>query len=322
MPSRLRVAYWMARDAFDARRLFGLRTPQVMWRKALAELWPSEGNLRRRHACILDYLREHITVPPDDQLPEPGPAEQFRAWTLWWQGKDDMPPIISADINSKRRHLPGIELVVIDKHNVGDYIDIPDFIRRKFDQGIISVTLLSDYVRLALLARHGGFWLDATALLLTDVDIDKARQPYYTLRQPTGGTNVSQRRWAISHLASNRCHSPHFEKLRLMWEQVWQQCDAPPDYFTTDYLFALLHERDAAFRAAVEAVPINDGEPHYYDLMPLLHRHFDECEYEALAPASMFICSYKLPKGFDPSTPGTYYRRVVEGTLPPLRKPA
>ena len=54
-------------------------------------------------------------------------------------------------------------------------------IRQKVDNGVITLTHLSDIIRMALLAKYGGFWIDSTVFVtkpITGYDL-----PFYSIRQ-------------------------------------------------------------------------------------------------------------------------------------------
>jgi hypothetical protein len=47
---------------------------------------------------------------------------------------------------------------------MADYVSFPDFILKKWKQGVITNTHMTDLLRLELLIKYGGLWLDATVL--------------------------------------------------------------------------------------------------------------------------------------------------------------
>ena len=76
-----------------------------------------------------------------------------------------MPDVAKACLNSIKMHADRHPVIVITEANHGDYVDLPDYIRTKVKQGKISLTHLSDILRMALLAKHGGIWIDSTVLI-------------------------------------------------------------------------------------------------------------------------------------------------------------
>lgn len=60
---------------------------------------------------------------------------------------------------------------------MAQYVDIPDYILQKYKQGKMTRTHLSDIVRLLLLSKYGGVWIDSTILLTNEL-------PHYVIESP------------------------------------------------------------------------------------------------------------------------------------------
>ena len=86
-------------------------------------------------------------------------------WSCWWQGEENLPPVVKRCFESVHKYCPDYEFRLITENNLHQYIDFPDYIWKKYRKGIISRTLLSDLLRIGLLSRYGGIWLDATVYL-------------------------------------------------------------------------------------------------------------------------------------------------------------
>lgn len=91
-------------------------------------------------------------------------------WIFWWQGIEQAPDLVKVCYKSIEENLKDWNIVLITKDNYKQYTEIPKFITEKLDKGIITLTHFSDILRLDLLLRHGGLWLDAT-VLCTDGNI-------------------------------------------------------------------------------------------------------------------------------------------------------
>ena len=91
-----------------------------------------------------------------------------KVWVLWLQGEENAPEIVKACIASTKRAFKGYEYKVLDKSNIHDYIELPDYIEEKYKKGIITHAHYSDIVRVALLSQYGGVWVDATVYCTAD----------------------------------------------------------------------------------------------------------------------------------------------------------
>ena len=90
-------------------------------------------------------------------------------WICWLQGKDNAPELVKNCIASIEYHIKDRRIIHISKYNFRDYCEIPEFIIKKWEKGIISNTHFSDILRLALLVQHGGLWLDSTVYMTGDL---------------------------------------------------------------------------------------------------------------------------------------------------------
>lgn len=88
--------------------------------------------------------------------------EKKRIWILWFQGYEAAPEIVKRCIESAKKYSKGHEVVVLDDTNLSEYVELPDYVIKKYEQNIITMQQMSDIIRLALLNRWGGLWLDAT----------------------------------------------------------------------------------------------------------------------------------------------------------------
>ncbi len=106
------------------------------------------------------------------------------AWSCWWQGMDEAPDLIKACINSMRRHLPDeVELVIITEKNYHDYVDFPQWLIDKVEDGRVTLTTFSDVIRASLLYKYGGIWLDSTILLTQKVPPKFWDYDVFTIRE-------------------------------------------------------------------------------------------------------------------------------------------
>lgn len=91
-------------------------------------------------------------------------------WVCWLQGVENAPLIVQKCIESIKRNFIDYEVVIITENNYKDYVEFPKYIQEKIDSGLISKTHFSDLLRLELLIKRGGIWIDST-VLITDEKI-------------------------------------------------------------------------------------------------------------------------------------------------------
>lgn len=88
--------------------------------------------------------------------------ENKTVWICWLQGYDHAPDIVKSCIKSVKKWLPEYHIIFIDEKNLFDYIDLPEYVIEKWKKGFITNTLFSDFIRLSILSKYGGIWIDST----------------------------------------------------------------------------------------------------------------------------------------------------------------
>ena len=83
-------------------------------------------------------------------------------WLSWLQGMDKAPEVVRVCLASQKRHLPGYEFRTLDLDNYRQWVELPDYVVEKYKKGLIPQASFSDLLRLAVLKRYGGIWMDAT----------------------------------------------------------------------------------------------------------------------------------------------------------------
>ncbi len=83
-------------------------------------------------------------------------------WIYWQQGWDDAPNLVKQCKDSWVKLNPDYEIHVLDQNSLFNYVDFPagiDLQRKDLD-----IQKVSALIRSALLAEHGGAWVDATVV--------------------------------------------------------------------------------------------------------------------------------------------------------------
>ena len=118
---------------------------------------------------VYQYLERNYGRKIGDFLYEK--AEEYDAsgdkyiWICWFQGMENAPELVKRCYASVKRNMPDKEIIVITKENMDHYVDFPDHILKKWKRGLITDTKMSDFLRMELLIRYGGLWMDSTIFL-------------------------------------------------------------------------------------------------------------------------------------------------------------
>lgn len=90
-----------------------------------------------------------------------------KVWVYWNNGWGDTPPVVQFCKKSWERYSGDREIVYLTDDNVKHYLDVDSFptnIKKA------PVQAYSDYLRISLIEKYGGVWLDATVFLTKPID--------------------------------------------------------------------------------------------------------------------------------------------------------
>lgn len=90
-------------------------------------------------------------------------------FVYWGQGFDKAPELVKKCLSSIKKYTCDLNLVLLNDSNIDNYIEVPNHIKEKFLQGKIKHAHYSDILRLMLLKKHGGCWIDATCLVTSKI---------------------------------------------------------------------------------------------------------------------------------------------------------
>lgn len=157
-------------------------------------------------------------------------------WWCWLQGKEQAPQIVKACFNSLKQ-LTGYSLVVIDNANWRDYVELPGYIVDKWENKQIPPALFSDLLRLELLIKYGGTWIDSTVLCTGNVNDNYLDADVFLFQYTKQGSiPVSISNWFISACSNNEV----LMVLREMLYAYWKDYDCVLDYYIFHLFFAMI----------------------------------------------------------------------------------
>lgn len=157
-------------------------------------------------------------------------------WTCWLQGIEQAPELVKACLASQKRCLSTGEHRALSVDIYHKWVEIPDFIEQKYKKGIIPAALFSDILRLAVLKKYGGIWMDAS-VLCTGFENEVLKEqwdsimgseltiPRYYARGAKVATGLSN--WFIAARPNNVIISAVYDMLVAYWRDF----DCAIDYY-------------------------------------------------------------------------------------------
>ena len=211
-------------------------------------------------------------------------------WFCWLQGIENAPSIVKKCYDSIKK-IEDYEVRVVTAENIGEYIELPEFIEEKHRKGIIGNAHYADIVRLELLLKHGGTWIDSTVFCsnkqIPEFYLQSDLFVFRILKPGLDGHNISASNWFISARQNNKI----LKLTRDLLYEYWKKNDSLIDYYIFHYFFELAME---AFPEEVKRIPPASSEPPHVLLLRLFDT-YDENVYNTIMNQTCFHkLTYKM----------------------------
>jgi mannosyltransferase OCH1-like enzyme len=236
--------------------------------------------------------------------------ESDKIWICWFQGYEQAPELVKTTISSVRKNLPNYEVIVLTDENISQYAHFPNAIIEKRRAGKISAAHYSDLLRVELLCRYGGMWVDATVLCTTSNIpdyISKADLFVYKSLDMTG-LDLEPTVCSSWFIAAKSNHPILLLTRKLLW-QYWDDEDVLADYFLFHIFLAMAARK---YSSLWDEIPFfNNASPHV--LQTELLKEYSDSRWEQIKGMSVL---HKLSFHLDYSaTTNTFYQYLVKEYL-------
>lgn len=236
----------------------------------------------------------------DNTLPH---VQSNKVWICWFQGIENAPHIVQKCVQSVQDNMPDREIVILTAENIGEYVQFPDYIWRKWKDGKITHTHMTDLLRLELLITHGGMWLDATVFCtgkdIPDFYFDSDLFFYQSLKPGRDGKSLYVSSWLMSAKTNNRL----LMATRYLCYEYWKTNESLVDYFLLHDFLSIVMDYYPEEVSAI--IPKDNATPHV--LLLRLFSLYDERMWNAITQQTPFHkLTYKFTEE-QASLPDTYY---------------
>lgn len=159
--------------------------------------------------ALLECKYGHIVEKYAHYTPEEWNGENVSAdapiWVYWQQGFEHAPEVVQECYRSMKQHAGEHHVIALTGENLKEYVDLPDYVWEKHRRGIITHAFLSDIVRFALLAKYGGFWVDACDFFLNDTFFkDAQHHSFYSVKGFENKIKITRQLWSDGLLACGK----------------------------------------------------------------------------------------------------------------------
>ena len=205
------------------------------------------------------WLSKRYRVQRQDIRPVPQKEDKDYVWICWLQGLDNAPEIVKHCYDSIQYWLKDKEIIVITAENYSQYVEFPQYIIEKWEKGVITNTHFSDLLRLELLIRYGGLWLDATTYFTDKLPEYIEKSDFFVYRNGWMDMEmINMGSWFIFSRYTNNILL--LETRKLLYE-YWSKMNYMKNYFLLHMFFRMVTD---VYQEEWSEVPmINQIDQHF-----------------------------------------------------------
>ena len=217
-------------------------------------------------------------------------------WFCWWQGIDNTPDVVRLCLSSILNNIPAdkAELHFITMENFIQYINLPDWVVKKFVDGKISLSHLSYILRFGLIYRYGGVWLDADDYMASPFTNDFWNSiEFYSPHsdKPSGRTDITDGKWSLSLIKSEAGNTISRYMMNALYE-YWNTNDELIDDLVPDCILRDAYEQIPEIKKLIDSQPITQA--HMKDLEFQMDDTFTKENWQEMtSDTNVFSLSYK-----------------------------
>ena len=302
---KLKRNYRIYSEALDKGKIMGFGYTLLLWKNhtkfllrmrnpefRFAEVDKVVDFMEKQFGTFVDQYKEQLIYNYDILIDDSW--RQNKIW-VFWNNPDSMPLMVQSCIDRIRQMSNGHEVVILTEGNLKDYIDFEPVVWRKYKEGKITRTHLSDFIRVAVLYRYGGVYFDSTIYPTRPLDDKFFNLPFFsnhTERTPND-PQIAHSRWS-SFMCGCRRGNLLMKAALETFTEYWKRYNGLMDYVLIDYTYNLLYNHVPSIKQMIDNTPFNN--PHIWDQQacldkPCTEERFAELMTEPLADVYKF--SYK-----------------------------
>ncbi|BBH64560.1 hypothetical protein ACTI_12450 [Actinoplanes sp. OR16] len=275
---------------------------------AVLDLDVKSFGARRELGVFLAENLTQIRTQAEQRLARPVVSTFDQPIFIYWaQGFESAPPVVRACLAGLKANNPESRVHELTDANIGAYVDVPGGLLEALDG---NRTHFSDLLRLLLLEKFGGIWVDGTCLVSEPLrpHITKALERSSLFAFNYTGPYISS--WFLA--ARPGSYAVHLWRAAcFLW---WERRGELIDYFLMHHVFEMLYHLDERFRADWDAgLRLNSKPPHA--LQEVMLQAYDPDMYQTVMEGA-FAHKLRYKYRAHELRSESYLARIIRGDLP------
>ena len=279
--------------------------------KILIELFVFDKEKRSRVKSR--WAKMHLKKYVDEALKnikynEINDAPVNKIWIYWHQGLDNAPELIKKCVESIKHYEPDKEINVLSFDTIHNYVDLPQHYYDLVNSGKMKIAHFSDILRLYLLEKYGGTWIDATIFLTNSIP-DEIMQSTFFAPQKDVSKDDAENIMSCFFITAKK-GAKNITALKTCLDLYWAENDFVINYFMFEHISTLL-SFDSELKKEWDDMP-NVSANDMGILQTKLCDEYSESNFENIKKiTSIHKLSYKVVDKCNETN--TYYKHLIQG---------
>lgn len=211
------------------------------------------------------HLEKYLDIPQgqfSSGTPSDDPSENITIWSYWHQGKENAPELIQKCFQSvekfegKSGNNRKIHILSFD--TIKDYVELPQIYYDLVNSGKMPIALFSDILRLYLLTRYGGVWIDSTIMLTDKIPRDIIDSSFCVARK-NPEKDYQENKMSCYFIRADK-NSPNLNAIKGSLENYWAKNNFVINYFMFEHISTMLSDKTPELKAEWDKMPYIDSE--------------------------------------------------------------
>lgn len=194
-------------------------------------------------SIVFDVLNKYSTKSYNPSFTN----EEKNIFIFWWDGFDSLPQIVSDCINRIEFFYSNeFNIIKLSKFNYDQYVNLNPIFIKKLNNRQITIQTFSDILRLNLISKLGGVWIDSTVLINNKLNLldDLNKFGFITMSDLNTSNFISidniTCNWSSFFIGGSK-NNPLFNCLCDCYEEYLTTVNSTttPTYFLTDIFITL-----------------------------------------------------------------------------------
>lgn len=205
-------------------------------------------------------LRKYIDAAvPENVIPQPEYKDEKIIWQYWHDGAENAPNLVQKCFASVKTYMAEYRQIILNYETIKDYVELPKRYYDLLELGKMSIAHFSDILRVYLLSKYGGTWIDSTIYLTGKVPEDIMKSKFFVF-QKNPLTDDQQNKMSCFFIHAEP-DSVNLAAMKNFLDLYWGENDFVINYFMFEHASTLFSEASPELKNEWSAMPYYDSDP-------------------------------------------------------------